>query len=571
MVLGPGRARCVSENVIEAVHETPAGTVTLRWVMEPDRLRVCAESPAEGINTLTLPGTFYPEGTNRFLAAVPNGQGILHTGKGPAFYRPLWGQGTEGFEMSMFAQLADRGALLAIAETDADAALHWEKTAEGTVRIMWRQVPCFGSLSYPREVVLIGTSPDLTGLCKAYRRYEIEHGRFVTWDEKIAARPKLADLFGSCIVYLGYWNDPQCDYAAGFRTIKAAGIDKAYVYPVYYYMNAPKDLAESAPVLAGPWADQRDLLPLLRELGYLCGSFIYISDAPQNSGIDTDEMRLDESGRLDVYWEMEGIQWFKLSSRKRLEIAADILERHHAGLDGVHFDTLCCGPLVEDYHPARRDDAQTDRAGRQAILELTGSRGMIVSSEGFWGRMTPYYDLGSTKYAYALGGDEYCIVPMTMLVYHDSAFHTWWEIDNYNNPEHLSQYGRGYQLRLPWGGGSPRRQSAMDALMGTPPDIFPFGMQWNLIPHSRQLYFYRYRWDDPRVQEAIALAKPVMALNSRIGKLEMTEHHLHRPDGALQETVFADGTRVIANFANVALEAPRAGRLPAESWTMLVD
>ena len=107
----------------------------------------------------------------------------------------------------------------------------------------------------------------------------------------------------------------------------------------------------------------------------------------------------------------------------------------------------------------------------------------------------------------------------------------------------------------------------MDALMGTPPDIFPFGTMWNLVPHSKQLYFYRYRMEDHCVQEAIACARPVMTLNERVGKLEMVEHRLLTPEGALQETVFADGTRVVANFANVPLDTPDAGLLPAESWT----
>ena len=60
-----------------------------------------------------------------------------------------------------------------------------------------------------------------------------------------------------------------------------------------------------------------------------------------------------------------------------------------------------------------------------------------------------------------------------------------------------------------------------------------------------------------------------MALNEKIGKLEMMEHKLHRPDGAIQESVFADGTRVIANFSNVHLEADGADLLPPESWRQL--
>jgi hypothetical protein len=139
-------------------------------------------------------------------------------------------------------------------------------------------------------------------------------------------------------------------------------------------------------------------------------------------------------------------------------------------------------------------------------------------------------------------------------------------VDNYNNPEHRIQFGRGLG-RFPWGGGFPRLQSAWDALLGTAPDIFPFGRQYNFVPFKvPEFYLYEMRLEQPAVQQAIRCAKPVMALHRRIGKLEMVGHTLHRPDGAVQETVFADGTRVLANFANVALEAPGVGLLPPKSW-----
>ena len=191
----------------------------------------------------------------------------------------------------------------------------------------------------------------------------------------------------------------------------------------------------------------------------------------------------------------------------------------------------------------------------------------MISSEGFYDRMTPHYDLCNSKYPFALGGDEYCVVPMTMLCYHDSAYHTWWEVDNYNNPHHRSQWGRGYKERYAFAGGLPRLQACMDALMGTPPDLYPFGRQYNYIPNNHpDFYFYRYTIDDPEVRTAIEYAKPVLKLNARIAKQELVEHHLHHPDGGVQETVFADGTRVIVNFSNVPLEAPGVGVLPAESW-----
>lgn len=567
VALGAGAAARVGDAEIRAVYATAAGTLTLRWVMERDRLRIIAEADDEsGVTGLCLPGAFRPGDGEPFLAAVPTAQGILHTGRGPAFYRTYLRTGHNfGFTLAMFGLIADCGALLAIAETDVDLLLHHEKTAEGAVRLMWRQVPSLGRLAYLREVVLMAAPPDLTALCKTYRRYEIARGRFKSWEEKLAERPALTGLFGAAIVYLGYLQDPDLDYAAALRGLKAAGIDRAYVYPLY--CNTTLDIRVG---LGLQWIDERRQLPLLRELGYLAGSFIYLTDGPPGAGDLPENLLLTESGAPYLLWQMGDLQWFTLSHEAQCAWARHFLEGEQGGLDGIHYDVLMCHGFEEDYHPAHRRDRRADRRHREALLDYAADKGLIVSSEGFNGRFAAHYDLGNSKYQQALGGEEYCVVPMTMLVYHDAAWHTWWEVDNYNNPEHRSQGGRGYRDRFPLGGGHIRLQAAMDAIMGTPPDLFPFGMQYNFIPHTQQLYTYRCRLEDAAVQQAIAAARPVMALNARVGRLELLEHRLHHPDGAVQESVFADGTRVLANFANVALEAPGAGLLPPESWRVAV-
>lgn len=564
--LGPGRAERVAPQEILAVHDTPAGRVRLRWSMERDRVRVRAEAEAAGGATaLALPGTFEPEEGAGFLAAIPNGQGLLHTGKGPAFHKALRGGGHgHGCTLSMFGQWSSRGALVSIAETPEDAVLHWEKTPGGAIRLMWLHLPCMGSLGYTRETVLQVSAPDLTAVCKTYRRYVKEKGRFKSWEEKIAERPILEHLFGAAIIFTGYHQDPELDFAGSLRRLKALGIDKAYVYPVY--MGCALNPEQSMGVRL---ADYRAHLSVLKELGYAAGSFIYIVDgAPEGRG--DEDLLLNEEGKPQVGWRIKDVTWHVFSAQKRRAWAERLLEAEHKDLQGVHFDVMCSKWLIEDYHPGHRADARQDLQARAEILQAAGRRGLLVSSEGFWDRMTPFYDLGNSKYAQALGGDEYCVVPMTMLVFHDSAYHTWWEVDNYNNPEHRSQSERGYRPRMPWGGGFARAQAAMDALMGTPPDLFPFGMQYCFVPRNHpDIYVYKYRLDEAAVREAIALARPVMELNRRVGKLELVAHKLHRPDGALQETRFADGTRVAANFANVALEAPGVGCLPPESWKRL--
>lgn len=561
--LGSGKAVRLDDTTIVATHQTAAGIVTLHWTIKSDCLHVTAESTADAAPALSLPGVFRPDPPGDFLAAVPHGQGLLHTGRGPAFTRPLFWRG-RGYTLAMFGQIASRGALVTIAETDADAAIWWEKTAQGRIDLMWLQHPSLGKLSYPREVVIAPAAPDLTAVCKRYRRHEIGRSRFKTWDQKIAERPNLEKLFGAATIFIGYHQDPGLDYTAQLRRLKQMGIDRALVYPVY--LDSIIDIQKSTGLKS---IDIRDHLGLIKELDYLAGSFIYIVDGPPGAGADANrDLLLDAAGKPRVLWQIRDLTWYVLSAEKRFEWARRLLDHEHHGLHGVHYDVLCNVEAGEDYNPLHRKDGRADQANRKAMLQYAADRGLIVSSEGFWDRATPHYDLcNGTKFSAALGGAEYCVVPMTMLVYHDSAFHTWWEVDNYNNPEHCRQSGRGQTRRFALGGGNPRLQSAMDALMGTPPDLFPFGLQYSFVPHNHpQIYTYKMKIDDPALAEALEPARRVMALNRRIGKLEMIAHKLHHPSGAIQESVFADGTRVIANFANVPLEAPDMGEIPAESW-----
>jgi hypothetical protein len=153
---------------------------------------------------------------------------------------------------------------------------------------------------------------------------------------------------------------------------------------------------------------------------------------------------------------------------------------------------------------------------------------------------------------------------MTMLVYHDSTVHDWWELHNYNANSNgafsfPTRFGRKQD-------GLPRHKAALDALYGSPPNVFPFGRQYRWVDFdARRTESYRVRLDDAAVQEALALALPVAQLHRRIGKLELVSHEFLSADGALQATTFGDGTRVVANFADSPRESD-TGNINALTW-----
>jgi hypothetical protein len=222
-----------------------------------------------------------------------------------------------------------------------------------------------------------------------------------------------------------------------------------------------------------------------------------------------------------------------------------------------------------------REDALQIR--RLFSKQTVGNR--IIASEGFCDHNTPYYDIGSTKLMPPLAyNPNFIPVPMTMLIFHDSCAHAWWEVHNYNA---LPGYSAPDEKTIPHsfaladlphglastGSGAPQLKAAMDALTGSAPHVFPFGRQyaWKNFA-TKETYSFLIRLEDPEVQQALAAALPIAKLHKKIGQLELLEHQLLNPEGSLQTTLFADGTRILANLSPTPQEAPQWGPLAGHSW-----
>ena len=137
-----------------------------------------------------LPGAFRPEGVDAPQVALPKNQGIWHRGTGGPFCFQMVREGHGGWSMPFFAVVGEREALLTIIEDEHDARIWFEKTADGRMVISAVQDPTRGSLRYNRSVLLRFVEPNLTAICQAYRQYVQDGGHFVSWDEKIEARPE---------------------------------------------------------------------------------------------------------------------------------------------------------------------------------------------------------------------------------------------------------------------------------------------------------------------------------------------------------------------------------------------
>lgn len=317
-----------------------------------------------------------------------------------------------------------------------------------------------------------------------------------------------------------------------------------------------------------------DTVAAVKALGYDVAPWSWVNEA-LDDGTEAIRrtFRRDPAGKVRPSWRIEDQQWNAVCS----SVMADYKARENAGamadMSWDHFDVVTCAANDECHaldhpgHLGRPLSRAEDRANLQALLRAGQHGNRAVSSESFNDAYAADYDLGSVKAFPMFRHWPFWPVPLTGLVYHDSLIHSHWEVHNYNfagfsrmGPDGLFEYG----------GGRPRLQSALDALMGTPPDVFPFGAQYQWTGRGAETSLTSFRFEDPEVQLALRHALPVARLHREIGRLEMTEFDILSEDGNLQRSVFADGTAVVANFGpELRRDVEGVGSLAGESWVRL--
>jgi hypothetical protein len=557
-ILGPGSVEAEGDRSLIVTLQGRAGRLALRYELCAEGLRITLLSGRSTVTACSLPGAFHPGSRDVTPVVIPKNQGVWHQGTGKPFSFSMVRNGHAGWSMPFFASVGEKEALLTIVEDEHDCRLWFEKRPDGAVRIAAIMDPSMGKLAYDRSVLLRFVSPDLTAVCAAYRKYLTDRSRIVFWEEKIARRPNVERLFGGLQCFIGYCQDEDLDYAASFRALKKQGFDRAFVYPL-----CMGNYREGFLMGGRPPVDVRRHLPLLEELGYLSAGWMWTEDIPEIHG----DLMHDRNGRPVFGWQIEDLKWYRACPAKQVAVANKIQDERMQGFTAHHFDVTASRAGLECRHPDHPLDKRGDAEWRKKILETAVRRGLVVSSEGFWGHASGSYDIGSVKIPVPVHDDWYT-VPITSLVYHDSMIHDWWEPDNYNNPHHRNQFDRDKAYFAVAGGGWQSLQSAYDALAGCPPNVMPFGSQYHFEGGTRmdRTVLYRYNLESPEVREALALALPVTRLHRRIGKLPCVGHETLLPDGSLQATVFGDGTRVVANFSDQPREAPGAGVLGPVSW-----
>jgi len=549
-------------------HLLKAGQLVQRWTLADDHVRVELESAPATVSRLSLPGPFQPsEGKASLLLSVY--QGVLYRPNGEHWSATHIPGGHAEFSMAMNALLGERGGLLVTQETVTDWDCTFGENELGP-SVFFSEVICPVTGWYRREVRLYPVDANINAVAKRYRRRVQERGEFVSWEEKIARKPVVEKLFGALFAFTGYNHAPEVDYVAGAKKLNEMGFARVLYYPVrmaHYSLDFL--MGGDKPI----WLSDETLQRLHAVPGALIAPWGFYVE-----GLDdgTEEVRRlyrrKPDGAAYKGWVIEDQQWYLVCPGEQVEVSRQRFATDLREMDWIHYDVNTnwlgrevCFATDHPSHPGR-PLTKTDDVNRTLQIlgpDVNGNR--IVSSEGFIDRYTTSYEIGSTKLLAACGRDvDFIPVPLTMLVFHDSTVHNWWETYGYNPVPGMHVQKNNFFGLV--GSGAGPKMAAQDALYGSPPQVFPFGRQYAWMDiQSRRTFSFCIQLADREVQTALQAALPVAQLHRRIGKLEMLSFEFVTPDAAVQTTQFTDGTRIVANISDKVRETSY-GKLAANSW-----
>jgi hypothetical protein len=438
--------------------------------------------------------------------------------------------------MRYWAALGRKSSAMAILEPGFDAALHYSDDGKGPLAFGWIQLPRLGWLDQVRTQrfrFVPSASPMATA--RAYRQYAQTEGFYRSLREKLEECPSLEKLFGAVLVMLGYLHDPEVDYAGVFRKLKQRGVAKAYVYPVNQYnLNGREELYPGYKWIT---LDQETLRELDR-LGYLYAPWIWLNEILKQSPFFQDWLTLTRAdGSKSRDWKIGELEWYDSHTGRVLEILKQAAPELREKYSAAHFDVLTAGTCRENYG-SWCYDRKMDAGFRSAMFAQFSAGDRVVGCEQNKDWAVPYKHFGTAKLPGPYGKEaSYWPLPLWQLAFHDSVMTSWWEHSTYNDPD----------LGHDFSGREIRRRMLLDILTGDLPSVCPVGRMYGWKkPGSpdREIFVYRYKWDDPVTLRAVDAAAEVSRFNATHAMDDLIHHEFLSEDGQQQQTVYASGTQV---------------------------
>ena len=408
-------------------------------------------------------------------------------------------------------------------------------------------------------------------ICKRYRQYAQERGLVVPFAEKIKRNParkaKLGKLFGAANVWVlsgefrsefknlydeatgNYRKSPETqkfmnDQLAIYRDMRTHGMDHLLV-------GAGSDGAHVRQIneIDGALSSRYDIYQDVMDPAQYDNLTAIKKEWPKESY--PQDLRVNCDGSLARGWQVPQkdpakpmVGCNQLCDRQvvpyaRKRIAEELKVKPYTCR---FIDVTACSDWSECWSPAHPTTRSESREFKSKLLALPGEEfNLVLGSETGHEAFVPVCDyfegmlslivcrvpdsgrnmakiwneVPANVAKYQVG--ESYRLPLFELVYHECVVSYWYWCD-YNN-----------KLPSLWG-----KRDLFNALYGTPPMYVVRPDNW---PEFRERIFASYR-----------VAEPVSKLTAQS---EMTNHRILTADWAVQQTVFANGVRVTANFGAV--------------------
>ncbi|HEV58880.1 MAG TPA: hypothetical protein ENN87_15525 [Phycisphaerales bacterium] len=485
---------------------------------------------------IAWPGPF--ESATGDSLVVPMNEGISYPVDGPVDPPgTLIAYGGHGICMAFWGVTDGRAGYMAILETPDDAAIRIDRR-DGRLCIgpVWHDQK--GLFGYPRTLrYVFFDDGGHVAMCKRYRRYVQNRGALKTLADKRRENPNVDLLIGAVNVWC--W---ERDPVGLVRDMQAAGIERI----LWSRRCAPQEIAELNR-MPGVLTSRYDIYQDLMDPQIVAEKLGGVHSDWTQAGWPDDLMR-DANGDWRKGWQVRGRdgQMYPcgvLCDRRALDHARqrvpEELKTHPYRCRFI--DTTTASPWRECYdprHPMTRSDS---RHWKMELLRyMSEEMKLVTGSETGHDAAVPYVHyfegmLSLGPYRVPDAGRDMARIwtevpervatfqlghryrlPLWELVYHDCVVAQWYWGD-YNN-----------KLPSLWD-----KRDLFNVLYATPPMFMFTRGFWN---ENRERFVQSYRAIGPVVRA--------------VGYAEMTDHVFLTPDRDVQQTVFADGTRITVNFGD---------------------
>jgi len=493
-----------------------------------------------------------------------------NTSQGAVFHADgkEWQFQTDLTGMRLAGLRCDGQSLAIIAHTPMDNLIRFADDGRESMTACLSFEPSLGDLAYQRKLLL---SPLDDGshvaVADAFRAYAQKHGLWKSWQERVDENPNVARLQGAFVACAGYFHDDGADHVGVMKAMKAYGFEHGYLFaPKLMTFGSDWQILGASPNNLSDAAIRE-----IQGLGYICAPFLQVDESGPSIGLE--KFAVDDKGQRLVRWEVGERKYWEIAKWRVPAMLPQFDDRLQECM-AIHFDTLMAVGPVEDYGRRgydRRDDARL----KCEVAAYYRRRGKVIASEQRrdWG--VGVCDLGTNKNYMPIypKARRHWTCPLTDLVYHDSMMQTVWDHDSYDddNPPRAS---------ITWHF-HPFARELNDLLTASPPVLFPEGTLYTyegketVLPDGsvdfRSLrdgaaHLYRKRFTDASTQAALPKALRVCRINERHGTARMIAHRFVDPSSAMvQESEFASGLRVVANFSDEPFTLAGGQTVPARS------